>query len=160
MTFTIFTQIPVSPHSTPTPHTKPLPLETTNLFSVITFFFKKYSTFSISFSVQLILLSIMSPCCCKWWHFLLFNGWIIFYCLYRYVYIHIYFLVAHKVKNLLALQETRVQSLDWEDSLEDGMATHYRILAWRIPWTEEPVDYSSWCYKESGMTEWQTWLSD
>ena len=36
------------------------------------------------------------------------------------------------------MQETRVQSLGWEDSLEKGMATHSSILAWRIPWTEEP----------------------
>ena len=35
-------------------------------------------------------------------------------------------------------QETRVQSLGWEDSLEEGMATHSSILAWEIPWTEEP----------------------
>ena len=35
-------------------------------------------------------------------------------------------------------QETRVQSLGWEDPLEEGMATHSSILAWRIPWTEEP----------------------
>ena len=36
------------------------------------------------------------------------------------------------------MQETRVQSLGWEDILEKGMATHSSILAWRIPWTEEP----------------------
>ena len=36
------------------------------------------------------------------------------------------------------LKETRVQSLSWEDPLEEGMATQSRILAWRIPWTEEP----------------------
>ena len=42
------------------------------------------------------------------------------------------------IKNLPAMQETRVQSLGWEDPLEKGMATHSRILAWRIPWTEEP----------------------
>ena len=35
-------------------------------------------------------------------------------------------------------QEMRVQSLGWEDPLEEGMATHSSILAWRIPWTEEP----------------------
>ena len=35
-------------------------------------------------------------------------------------------------------QATRVRSLDWEDPLEQGMATHYSILVWRIPWTEEP----------------------
>ena len=42
------------------------------------------------------------------------------------------------VKNLPAMQETRVRSLGWEDPLEKGMATHSSILAWRIPWTEEP----------------------
>ena len=42
------------------------------------------------------------------------------------------------VKSLLAMQETRVQSLGWKDPLEKGMATHSSILAWRIPWTEEP----------------------
>ena len=42
------------------------------------------------------------------------------------------------VKNLPAMQETPVQSLDWEDPLEEGMATHSIILAWKIPWTEEP----------------------
>ena len=47
-------------------------------------------------------------------------------------------LVAQMVKNLLAMQETRVQSLGQEDSLEKGMATHSGILTWRIPWTEEP----------------------
>ena len=46
--------------------------------------------------------------------------------------------MAHTVKNLPAIQETQVQSLGWEDSLEKGMATHSSILAWRIPWTEEP----------------------
>ena len=47
-------------------------------------------------------------------------------------------LVAQTVKNLLAMQETRVQSLGVEDLLEKGMATHSSILASRIPWTEEP----------------------
>ena len=42
------------------------------------------------------------------------------------------------VKNLLAMGESRVQSLGWEDPLEKEMATHSSILAWRIPWTEEP----------------------
>ena len=42
------------------------------------------------------------------------------------------------VKNLPAGQETQVQSLDWEDPLEKEMATHYSILAWKIPWTVEP----------------------
>ena len=42
------------------------------------------------------------------------------------------------VKNLPAVQETRVLSLDWEDPLEEEMATYSSILAWEIPWTEEP----------------------
>ena len=46
--------------------------------------------------------------------------------------------LAQKVKNLPAVQEIRVQSLGWEDPPEEGMATHSSILAWRIPWTEEP----------------------
>ena len=41
------------------------------------------------------------------------------------------------VKNPPAMQETQVQSLGWEESLEKGLATHSSILAWRIPWTEE-----------------------
>ena len=45
------------------------------------------------------------------------------------------FLVAQLVKNLPAMRETWVQSLDWEDLLEKGKATHSSILAWRIPWT-------------------------
>ena len=46
--------------------------------------------------------------------------------------------MAQTVKNLPAMEGTRVQSLGQEDSLEKGMATHSSILAWRIPWTEEP----------------------
>ena len=46
--------------------------------------------------------------------------------------------MAQLVKNLSAMQETWVQSLGQEDPLEKGMATHASILAWRIPWTEEP----------------------
>ena len=42
------------------------------------------------------------------------------------------------VKNSPAIQETWVQSLGWKDPLEKGLATHSRILAWRMPWTEEP----------------------
>ena len=42
------------------------------------------------------------------------------------------------VKNLPAVPEMQVQSLGWEDPLEEGLATHACVLAWRIPWTEEP----------------------
>ena len=47
-------------------------------------------------------------------------------------------LVVQTVKNLPAMQETQVRSLGGEDPLEKEMATHFSILAWRIPWTEEP----------------------
>ena len=47
-------------------------------------------------------------------------------------------LAAQMVKNLPAMQETQVQSLSGEDPLEKEMATHSSVLAWRIPWTEEP----------------------
>ena len=46
--------------------------------------------------------------------------------------------MAHLVKSLPAMWETWVQSLGWEDPLEKEIATHSSILAWRIPWTEEP----------------------
>ena len=46
--------------------------------------------------------------------------------------------VAQWINNLAAMQETWVESLGREDPLEQGMATHSSILAWRIPWTEEP----------------------
>ena len=46
--------------------------------------------------------------------------------------------MAQTVKNLTAVQETQVRSLGQEDPLEKGMATHSSILAWRIPWKEEP----------------------
>ena len=51
---------------------------------------------------------------------------------------HIVWLCGSAVKNPPAMQETQVQSRDQEDSLEKGMATHSSILAWEIPWTEEP----------------------
>ena len=47
-------------------------------------------------------------------------------------------LVAQTVKNLSAMQETQVQSLGQEDPLEKEVAIHFNILAWKIPWTEEP----------------------
>ena len=46
--------------------------------------------------------------------------------------------MAHTVKNLAAMQETRVQSLDEDDPLENEMATNSSILAWKISWTGEP----------------------
>ena len=57
------------------------------------------------------------------------------------------------VKNLPVMQETWVQSLDLEDPIEEEMATHSSILAWRTPWTEEPGGLQSTGHKESDTTE-------
>ena len=54
------------------------------------------------------------------------------------VYVQMGFLMAQMVKNLPAMQVTWVQFLGQEDTLEKGMATHSSIIAWRMPWTEEP----------------------
>ena len=61
-------------------------------------------------------------------------------------------LVAQLVKNLPAVQGTRVRFLGWEDPLEKEMATHSSILAWRIPWTEEPGRLQSTGSQESDTT--------
>jgi len=50
-------------------------------------------------------------------------------------------------------KETTVRFLGWNNPLERGMAIHFSILAWRIPWTEKPVGYSPWGPKESDLTE-------
>ena len=63
-------------------------------------------------------------------------------------------LVAQTVKNLPAMQETQVQPLGLEDPLEKEMANHSSILAWRIPWTEEPGGlHSHEVAKSQDMTE-------
>ena len=62
-------------------------------------------------------------------------------------------MVAQTVKGLPAMQETWIKSLGHEDPLEKGMDTHFSILIWRIPWTEEPGSYSPWGCKESDMTD-------
>ena len=70
------------------------------------------------------------------------------------------------VKHLPAMWETRVQSLGWEDSLEKDMATHSNILAWTIPWMEEPGGLQSVGRKDSDTTErlhfshWSVILND
>ena len=61
--------------------------------------------------------------------------------------------MAQMVKNALAMQETQVQSLGQKDPLEKEIATHSSILAWRIPWTEEPGGPQSMGSKESDTTE-------
>ena len=69
-------------------------------------------------------------------------------------------LAAQTVKSLSAVQETQVRSLGQEDPLEKEMVTHSSILAWKIPWMEEPGRlYSPWGCKESEMTEWLHFLS-
>ena len=60
--------------------------------------------------------------------------------------------MAQTVENLSAKQETQVESLGWEDALEKGMATDFSILAWRIPWTEEPGRLQSMGSPESDTT--------
>ena len=62
------------------------------------------------------------------------------------------FLVAQMEKSLPATRETQVQSLDQEDPLEMGMATHCSILAWEVPWTEELGGLQSMM--------WHSWTSD
>ena len=57
------------------------------------------------------------------------------------------------VKNPPSMWETWVQSLGWDDPLEKGSATHSSILAWRIPWTEEPGRHSPRFHTESDTTE-------
>ena len=64
-------------------------------------------------------------------------------------------LVAQRIKRLPAMQEIQIRSLGWEDPLEKEMATHSSILAWRIPWTEEPGGLQS-----TGVTKSRTRLSD
>ena len=66
--------------------------------------------------------------------------------------------MAQTVKKLLVMQETWVWSLGWEDPLEKGMATHSSILAWRIPWTEEPGRIQFIGYQRVGH-EWVTFSS-
>ena len=62
--------------------------------------------------------------------------------------------MAQRLKHLPPMQETRVRSLSREDPLEKEMVTHSNILAWRIPWTEEPgVGFSLWGREELDRTE-------
>ena len=61
--------------------------------------------------------------------------------------------MAQIVKNLPAMQETQVRSLGHKEVLEKGLAIHSSILAWEIPWTEEPAGYNSWGHKELDTIE-------
>ena len=64
-------------------------------------------------------------------------------------------LVASKVKNLAPMQETQVRSSGWEDPLEKRMVIHSSILAWKIPWTEEPGGLQSMVSQRVGH-DWAT----
>ena len=64
-------------------------------------------------------------------------------------------LVAQMVRSLLAMQETWIRSLGWEDPQEEGMAIHSSILAWRIPWTEKPGGLQSMGSHRTGH-DWVT----
>ena len=77
-------------------------------------------------------------------------------CIYHTGWLHS--LVAQTVKHLPVRRETRVRSLGWEDSLEKKMATHSSILAWKIPWTEEPGGLQSKGLQRVGH-DWATSFS-
>ena len=62
-------------------------------------------------------------------------------------------LMTGMVKDLPAMQETQVRSLGWEDPLQEGMSTHSSILAWKIPWMEEPGRLQSMGCKKLDRTE-------
>ena len=72
-------------------------------------------------------------------------------------YIYAYLCRSAGKKNLPAMRETWVWSLVWESPLEKGTATHSSILAWIIPWTEEPGRLQFMGYKESDKAEWLTY---
>ena len=61
--------------------------------------------------------------------------------------------MAQTIKNLPAMWETWVQSPGWEDPLEEGVATHSSVLAWRIPGVGEPGGCRLWGHTESDMTD-------
>ena len=61
--------------------------------------------------------------------------------------------MAQLVMKMPGMQETQFQSLGQEEALEKGMATHSSIIAWRIPWAEEPGRLCPWSFKESDTTE-------
>ena len=67
-------------------------------------------------------------------------------------------MVAQRVKHLPIIRETRVQSLGWDDLLEKEMATHFSVLAWKTPWTEEPGRLQSMGSQRVGHN-WATSLS-
>ena len=85
--------------------------------------------------------------------FFYFSSSLYIICLFLYFFFNLkqYLLTSFSlVKNLPAMQETQVWSLGWEDPLEEEMATHSSILAWKIPWTEEPGGLQSMGWQRVG----------
>ena len=74
---------------------------------------------------------------------------------FAFVYVLLASLVAQSIKNLPAMRETWVRPLGWEDPLEEGMATHSSIVAWRIP-----TDREAWQAAGHSIAKSRTWLSD
>ena len=120
----------------------PKPLLILGIITVLKFWLiwwnERYSVYRFGFSLSLaqpdifyVLYSV---------HYLFMNVLIFIIYIYRIFYgVNLpASLVAHIVKNPPAMQETRVRSLGQEDPLEEDMATHSSILAWRLPWTEDP----------------------
>ena len=77
----------------------------------------------------------------------------VFFCLYSSLAGRVLFIAPQSVKYPPAMQETWVRSLGQEDPLEEGTVTHSSILAWEIPWTEEPGGLQSMGSQESDTTE-------
>ena len=102
-----------------------LPDSSCPLVQVLAFLHIQLRNFSLCLQVQMTVLSL-SPC--------IFTS----LPLNRHPSLGLAYLVVQIVKNPPAMQETWVRSLDWEEPLEKEMATHCSILAWEIPWTEEP----------------------
>ena len=65
------------------------------------------------------------------------NAWFCLFAALGFCFLFLFLFLAQVVKNLPEMQETLVRSLGWKDPLEEEMAIHSSILAWRIPWTEE-----------------------
>ena len=92
---------------------------------------------------------------CVFVSFIALFYFLLLFCSIYYFGCYILSLVAQMVKNLPTMWETWVQSLGWEDSLEEGMETHFSILAWRIP-----MDRGAWWATVHRITKSQTGLSD
>ena len=117
-----------------------------------------YQVLLLAFPVYVLTLNIHKMCltiCLTWFMYIsiLLEFWVFFFplCLCFTLKLELTSLIAHLIKNLPAVWETWVRFLGWEDPLEKEMATHSSVLAWRIPWTEEPGGLLSMWSQESDM---------